>query len=240
MVGPAAARAGLTLLIAALALARPGSIDVGTVLEQQPSSGSTASSGALGSSGGGTNPEGVRLALSGTAGEVTVMWNTQLPTAESCVQWLALATPPQAAQGPSSMLSEQRAGGEQQHIAGPLLPEHAGNCNGDRGGNGGCATAKRLLRAGAAAGADDAKQPGPGVQTACGGSRPYIEPSTGQPSLQLHMAAVVGLPPGQAVRYRCGSADGGWSSWRVFLAPRAAEQFGPDAPVSVQLSRVYP
>lgn len=241
MAGQALARAALLLFLAALPLAKPANPDGGAPLLQQPGSegkgsssrisGSMAGSG----SGGGTRPEAVRLALGDAAGRVTVMWHTQLPTAESCLQFQVLAAQDPAEQTPSSSSSDGPAASRRQRFVGPLLPGQT--ARGDGGGASSAhGAAKRLLGAAEAA---HAEPPGPeDVQTECGGSTPFIEPATGQPSLHLHTVALQGLPPGQAVRYRCGSADGGWSDWRVFRAPRAPWQFGPDAPVrSKQISK---
>lgn len=173
-------------------------------------------------------PNGVRLSLGDTADKMVVTWSSQLASEESCVQYQVVAVPPlptgrsvpsSSGSGAGSTAAEPEQQQQQQQrqgrlFVGPLLPAASS-----------LGTASRRLRAATAAAASSAA-----VLTVCGSSLPFTEPETGVPSQHVHRVLLTGLPPGQAVRYRCGSEAGGWSDWRVFTALRAAAQFSSDAP----------
>lgn len=105
----------------------------------------------------------------------------------------------------------------------------------DAGAQPGSATARRLqhLQAGQPGVAQPLQlpQPAPQVQTVCGSSTPFVEPSTERVSQHLSTVVLAGLAPGLRYRYRCGSDAGGWTDWRAFRAKRSAAQFSEQAPV---------
>lgn len=68
-----------------------------------------------------------------------------------------------------------------------------------------------------------------------GGSRPFIEPSTGRVSQYLHEVLLSGLAPGQRYSYRAGSHLDGWSPWQRFAARRAPEQVSAADPLRLLL-----
>ena len=190
----------------------------------------------------GTHPEGVRLSFGDSPDEMVVTWSTHAPTTESCVQFRVLPGSEPVEPGNSSSRSGSAArrssdgGSREPQAVGPLLPgveRHSSSSSGSSissssssssSSDGSPTVLLSLLSAPA--------PPQPALQTACGSSTPFVEPATGAVSLLVHRVVLAGLPPGRALRYRCGSAADGWSRWLASRSRRAPSQFSTDAPVS--------